>query len=165
LGSCSASMCGMPSFSTAQVPPATATGATQRNSRPRRRTARRPSVTIGASRSRSATGNRSSHAARSGILRQLAASRPGTFNAIPPFWSFQWLRSRPCRSSGGCGPGRRSIKSETAGRKRKSSNLGSPEIASALAGILRPGRIHFPQRRFEAKGPNAKLPDYRRDSF
>ena len=38
---------------------------------------------------RRASGNRSSHAARSGVLRQLAASRSGTFNAMLSFWLLQ----------------------------------------------------------------------------
>jgi len=42
------------------------------------------------SRFRKASGNQSSHTVRSGVLRQLAASRHGTFNTMPSLWPFQW---------------------------------------------------------------------------
>ena len=80
--SCSPSMCGIPSFNTALVPSAIATGAThaQLTSSPSKGA---PSVNDHRrSRSPSASGKRLSHAARSGVLRQANASRTGTLHAM-----------------------------------------------------------------------------------
>lgn len=83
--SCSPSMCGIPSFRTADAPAASVTGATHAQltfskGSPSVRHHRRSKVATN-------PGNRSSHAARSGVLRHSAASCLGILVAMPSLCS------------------------------------------------------------------------------
>jgi hypothetical protein len=81
--SCSPSICGMPSFRTAEVPSESATGATH----PQLTSSLSKGAPTVSDHRRSmllrVSGNRSSHATPLGVLRQLAATRAGIFNAMP----------------------------------------------------------------------------------